>query len=368
MALPDNEKLNQKDELQILQDRISSGNMQLSPEEKQTQDASKITEQLAISRGDAPQVTPQIETPQIVTSQELLADKMQNQFGANNGNQAVNTDVSIQAERKPEYLGDYSKDVDLVKIAKNANVPLQNVFADYQRWGNDTGNPTDFLRIWTAAQKGDITKTPQEIEAEEKKLRDQERLEKFANFLNHLGAFVGAAGWGGSVQGLEAPKDLTARQQALRDKTEALRTAYNKSYFENYWKQRADETKQQNQDRLERRYDLAVRQQEWKELSDQKKFDYNMEKLKIEQDYKEGLISLKQKELAIKTLDSYTRQMNARTADYKAHNPKGYVVKQTKQTPFGTQTTTTEKTYGNGSSSDTLTETSGNDWSNYKIN
>jgi hypothetical protein len=257
MALPNNEKLNQKDELQILQDRISSGNMQLSPEEKQTQDASKITEQLAISRGDAPQVTPQIETPQI--------------------------------ERKPEYLGDYSKDVDLVKIAKNANVPLQNVFADYQRWGNDTGNPTDFLRIWTAAQKGDITKTPQEIEAEEKKLRGQERMEKFANFLTHLGNFVGAVGWGGSVQGLETPKELTARQQALRDKTEALRTAYNKSYFENYYKQRADEINQQ-------KLKLAQRQQDQRDAQQY----LNERRFELDEKIKNGTLDLKKLEYELK--------------------------------------------------------------------
>lgn len=256
---------------------------------------------------------------------------------------------SIPAETQPAktYLGDYANDKDLMGIAKKKNVPLQNVFLDYQQWGKDTGNHTDFLPMWVASQNTDITKTPEQIEKDKKKAERQEKWEKIGNFLSHLGNFVGAAGFGAPSQTLESAKELTARQQAMRDKTEALRTANNKSFFENYWKQRADERANANQDRLERRYDLAVRQQEWKELSDQNKFDYNMEKLKIEQDYKDNLISLREKELAIKKLDAYTRSRNASTSAARESRLAGGTETETnvsKQTPFGTEKTTTKKT------------------------
>lgn len=274
------------------------------------------------------------------------------------------------ATTKPEYLLDWNT-VGTLRDAYNklGGVLPHKIIKDRERWGIENNKPIDYTEIVDMIPQGhSINKTKEENEAEEKKLRGQERMEKFANFLKHLGNFVGTVGFGAPSQTLEHPKELTARQQAIRDKTEALRSAYNKSYFENYYKQRADDLKQQNQDRLERRYDLAVRQQEWKELSDQKKFDYNMEKLKIEQDYKDGLISLRQKELAVKQLNAYTSRMRANTANYNAHNPKDYVVEKEETTPFGKKKTTTKKTYRNSGSSNTSTQKSGNDWSQYKTN
>lgn len=279
--------------------------------------------------------------------------------------QALNPETKEEApaleQTKPTYLADYTTDTDLWGIAKRQNKPLQDVFNDYQKWGRETGNNTDFLPMWTAAQKGDVSKSPQEIEKEQKKLKARERMESFGNFLTHLGNFIGTTAFGAPSQTLEPAKELTARQQAMRDRTEALRTAYNKSFFENYWKQRSQERANANQDRLERKYNLAVRQQEWKELSDQKKFDYNIEKLKIEEDYKDGLISIKEKELAIKRLDAYTRSRNASTAasrEGRLANGTKTTVTKNENTPLGpkSSTTTTVKEFigrsGSSSSKD----------------
>lgn len=271
------------------------------------------------------------------------------------------TNATSVVQEKPvhAYLGDYANDRDFNAIAQRNNKSLMEVYADYQKWGNDTGNKTDFLPMWQSSQGKDITKTPQQIEEDEKKLKARERMESFGNFLAHLGNFIGTTAFGAPSQTLEPAKELTARQQAMRDRTEALRTAYNKSFFENYWKQRSEERANANQDRLERKYNLAVRQQEWKELSDQKKFDYNIEKLKIEEDYKDGLISLKEKELAIKRLDAYTRSRNASTAasrEGRLSNGTKTTVTKEENTPLGpkSSTTTTVKEFigRSGSSKD----------------
>lgn len=266
------------------------------------------------------------------------------------------------ATTKPQHLYDWDS-VDELTAYNDGKYSPEKLMLDQEKWARENNKPFNILNWFALSKDKDMSKSKTENEAEEKKRVGQERMEKFANFLKHLGNFVGTVGFGAPSQTLEHPKELTARQQALRDKTEALRSAYNKSYFENYWKQRIDDLKQQNQDRLERRYDLAVRQQEWKELSDQKKFDYNMENLKIEQDYKDGLISLRQKELAVKQLNAYTSRMRANTANYNAHNPKDYVVEKEETTPFGDTKSITRKTHVNSGGA---SSSSGKDWSQYK--
>ncbi len=151
------------------------------------------------------------------------------------------TNATSVVQEKPvhEYFGDYANDRDFNAIAQRNNKSLMDVYADYQKWGNDTGNKTDFLPMWLSSQGKDITKTPQQIEEEEKKMKNKERMEMFGNFLRHLGNFIGTTAFGAPSQTIEPAKELTARQQAMRDRTEALRTAYNNNFFEAYNKQRA---------------------------------------------------------------------------------------------------------------------------------
>ena len=304
-------------------------------------------------------VPPQPENNTVAAKAEAFDTVQQQNAGVAPGNQQA-VDITGQpgatagingtADATPQnttrnYLGDYSTaNVDLFDIAKKANVPVQDVFTDYQRWGRETGNPTDFLPMWFALQKGDISKTPEQIEEDKKKAERKERLERFGNFLSHLGNFVGAVGWGGSVQGLETPQELTKRQQMVRDKTEALRSAYNKSYLENYWKQRAEGLKQQNQDRLEKQYDLMVRKQDWKEKYDAGILDSKKEALRLKEDYNNKIISLREYEDGIKMLNAYTNKQRANIADFNAHKEK--VVEKSETTPFGKKTTTTRTSYG----------------------
>lgn len=188
------------------------------------------------------------------------------------------------ATTKPEYLLDWNT-VGTLRDAYNklGGVLPHKIIKDRERWGIENNKPIDYTEIVDMIPQGhSINKTKEENEAEEKKLRGQERIEKFANFLKHLGNFVGTVGFGAPSQTLEHPKELTARQQAIRDKTEALRSAYNKSYFENYYKQRAEEMNQQ-------KLKLAQRQQDQRDAQQY----LNERRFELDEKIKTGTLDLK---------------------------------------------------------------------------
>lgn len=322
---------------QMLQERINSGNMYGTP-------------------------GTQIPTK---TDQEKFFDAMQNRYGVNNGNQGAAPTVAevptvakvtdpTATGQKNVYLYDWASGMSMADAYKQGKHNRGDIMRDRERWGRENNSPVNVLEAMDMVPENhDPRKTYQENELEEKRRKREENWEKIGNFLSHLGNFVGAAGWGGSVQGLEHPKELTARQQALRDKTDALRSAYNKSYFENYYKQRADENNQQklklsqqNQDRLERQYDLMVRKQDWKEKYDAGILDSKKEALRLKEDYNNKIISLREYEDGIKMINALANKQRANTSNYNAHNPKDYVVEKEENTPFGKKKTTTRKTYG----------------------
>ena len=216
--------------------------------------------------------------------------------------------------------------------------------------------------MWTAAQNGDITKTPEQIEKEKKKAERQERWEQIGNVLSHLGNFVGAVGFGAPSQTIESAQELTKRQQDIRDRTEALRTAYNKNFFEAYSKQRAQdrqtELDAQNYEikkaKSEIEREKLKEQQRMTEIADfnahaNKEFrnaslELKSRALDIREAVANGQLSVAQGRLALSRLKEDRLAGGTETSSTV-----------TQETPFGKQTTTTTKTTRPAGSSRTST-------------
>lgn len=192
------------------------------------------------------------------------------------------------ATTKPQHLYDWDS-VDELTAYNDGKYSPEKLMLDQEKWARENNKPFNILNWFGLSKDKDMSKSKTENEAEEKKRVGQERMEKFANFLKHLGNFVGTVGFGAPSQTLEHPKELTARQQALRDKTEALRSAYNKSYFENYYKQRAEEMNQQ-------KLKLAQRQQDQRDAQQY----LNERRFELDEKIKNGTLDLKKLEYELK--------------------------------------------------------------------
>lgn len=308
-----------------------------------------------IAKRNAQQQETTVETPIVapaVTTEQIQNAATPKEAGILQRQADMQTELSPEkTQEKPAYLADYSNDTNLWEIAKRNNKPLQDVFTDYQKWGKETGNNTDFLTIWNVAQKGDVTKTPEQIEKDAKKAERQEKFEKIGNFLSHLGNFIGAAGFGAPSQTLEPAQQLTARQQAVREKTEALRRAYNDRFFEQMSKQRAIERQAEldkqngeiNRKKMELQEERLKDQQRRTEIADfnaqaNKEFrnaslDLKSRALDIKEAVSNGQLSVAQGRLALQRLKEGRLAGGTETSSTV-----------TKQTPFGKQTTTTTKT------------------------
>lgn len=344
-AQPTPAAIAQAEGAQMLQDRINTGNMQGTTGTQ--------------AQGTQAQGTQAPEK----TDQEKFFETMQNQFGTNNGHQGTapaETKVEDPAAttKKNSYLYDWASGMSMADAYKQGKHNRGDIMRDRERWGRENNNPVNILEATDMVPENhDPRKTYQENELEEKRRKRQENWEKIGNFLSHLGNFVGAAGWGGSVQGLEQPKELTARQKAIRDKTEALRTAYNKSYFENYYKQRAAE---QNAAQRQAQNELALE----KLKNQQRQLDINQFRAEMEAEYKKADTERKnemlniQSQLAQGRIDLYEAQkqlanIRARSGGYAPKQSKDKVVEKVEETPFGKKTTTTSTKYGTSSTKKT---------------
>lgn len=125
---------------------------------------------------------------------------------------------------------------------KEAKWNSAQMIADHARWEKSQGRTPDYMRYTSWAMNKDLSKNPMQDEADRKREKRNAMWEQVGYALMNLGNFVGSAAWGApSPEKAPDSVELTKRQQALRDKSDALRNAYNKNFFENYWKQRAQE-------------------------------------------------------------------------------------------------------------------------------
>lgn len=152
--------------------------------------------------------------------------------------------VSIQAGEAvtPEYLADWQGGTTFTDAIRKGDKSIAEYMTDYNKFAKATGGePLDIFEMMNAIQGRDVNKSVAQNEADEKKLARRERWQQFGNLLAHLGNFIGTAAFGAPSQTIESSTELTKRQQALRDKTLALRNTYNQNLLAQLWKDRADQ-------------------------------------------------------------------------------------------------------------------------------
>ena len=174
----------------------------------------------------------------------------------------VPTEEKPEVKDAPQYLTDWSKVGNVYEEAKKLNLPLAQVLQDYQRWGNETGNPTYWINAMF--QDADLSKSVADNEEAKKMQERKERWDKVNNFLMHLGNAIGnvASGNYGSVK-LEDPVQWTERQRLLKEKGLEQRRLNNQSLIQQMHKNWADarafKLKLQQQDRLDK--ETKIRQE-----------------------------------------------------------------------------------------------------------
>ena len=294
-----------------------------------------------------------------------------------NMTQALNPGTKVEAPaaadtpsvtEKPKYtpLYDWSSGLSMKDAYKQGKHDRDAIWMDREKWGRENDNPANFFEAMDMAPDDfDPKKTYTENVDDQKKAKAQERLERFSNFLSHLGNFIGAAAFGAPSQTLEPAQQLTARQQAVREKTEALRRAYNDRFFEQMSKQRAIERQEQldrqklivenrREDRKDKELQLRAEKNDAYNKYIESQAAKNDEQAAYWKAKYQALEEGKSYDVALKEARIAQARAAARRSNILADNAANGTETETtvtKKTPFGKQTTTTKKSTRPASSS-----------------
>lgn len=171
------------------------------------------------------------------------AEKAGGQVAVKDAAAQVDFDAANDAVRDPQTMKtdggvDWSKG--FLEGLRSSKMAVADGIVDYNRWATaNGGDKLDAFTMFPLLQRYDATKSVAENEADERKAKRKAKWEKIGNVLQHLGNFVGTA-MGAPSQSIEQAKELTARQQALEDKTKALRQAAGQNLLNVYYKDAAD--------------------------------------------------------------------------------------------------------------------------------
>ena len=132
---------------------------------------------------------------------------------------------------------------------KESGTPLNKIgeaINSYNEWATKNGkDPVDFASAFQEYHSYDPSKSVEQNEADEKKAKRTEDWEKFGNFLQHFGNFVGTLNGGTNVP-IETADNLTKRQQLLKDRTMAQRDSSWQRIYQTYKNKKDNELKQKS--------------------------------------------------------------------------------------------------------------------------
>lgn len=250
-------------------------------------------------------------------------------------------DVESGNAQPQQFEFNWDSGISFADVVRSSDRPKRAIIDDYVKWARATGNPINWYEINQVLGETNIDNNTHQDQVDEEKAARKAKFDALGTFFTHLGNAVGAAGWGGSVK-LEDPVKLSERQREIFEKTQALRRQRNKDMMEAYMKQyntdrqaRLDATKAENEkrklDRLDEDQRLRVRKQDWLEKYQAGILDDKAERRRIDEDYKRGMISLKERNNQIAELRALAAQMNAATSRMRENRQAG-----------GTVTTTTD--------------------------
>lgn len=156
--------------------------------------------------------------------------------------------ATVAPVAKRPYLYDYNVTSLSEAYNKGEHTP-RDIMLDRAKWGQENNNPLNWVEA-NYFQNVDLDKTKKDAEKEEKRKKWEDAFEHMGYGLISLGNFVGAALGGPAPSKTIEPMALTERQRKLREATRAQRQAYNKDFFSNYWKERAEERQRENAEAL----------------------------------------------------------------------------------------------------------------------
>jgi hypothetical protein len=156
--------------------------------------------------------------------------------------------VTVTPASKNKYLYDYNVTSLAEAYNKGEHTP-RDIMLDRAKWGQENNNPLNWVEA-NYFQNVDLDKTKKDAEKEEKRKKWEDAFEHMGYGLISLGNFVGAALGGPAPSKTIEPMALTDRQRKLREATRAQRQAYNKDFFANYWKDRAEERQRERDQAL----------------------------------------------------------------------------------------------------------------------
>ena len=236
----------------------------------------------------------------------------------------MNVGAGLKKPEKSKYRFGWDKEgatFGSVIRGEAKDVPIEQVLPDYLQYVQDNNLPEDYVSLFSTMRDRDISKSYAENEKNKKRQQMSDMWDGIGNVLISLGSFAGAAAGGPIPTNMKDPAELTDRQRALRDKTLAQRNAYNKDLFALMKQQKADEynrrkidLEERKQNRLDEQQRLYYRKQDWLEKYQQGLLDDKAERRRIDEEYKKGTISLKEKNTAIAEFNAFTRRMNANRA------------------------------------------------------
>lgn len=177
--------------------------------------------------------------------------------GTDKGQVTSETDGGKPVDQ-PQYLYDWGSGMSLADADKEGKHTPYEIMMDRYKWGQANNKPMNWLDA-SYFNERDMNKTKSETDKEEKDKKYEDFFEHLGYTLASLGNFIGATRGAPNPQNPLDSVALTERQRKRREQAQALRNAYNKQFFENYWKQMAEE-RQTRKEGLEER--KVARQEE----------------------------------------------------------------------------------------------------------
>jgi len=237
---------------------------------------------------------------------------------------------------------------------------VQQPAAQQQTTAAAKPQPMNYDAIIQALQKAYPVETPAEEKARKRRERSQAIVSAIGDGISALSNLYFTTQ--GSPNAYNASNALSpqfaARRDAMRKEREANKKAYWNAYTQLMKQKNADErdyrlqeyreqrlkAEAEKEERLRNRLELDQMKQEWQQKYQQGLLDDKAERRRIEEWYKAGLISLKQRDL-------YIRELNAETARFRAETAAAdKTVDRTQTDENGTKTIRTTTKLNRGSS------------------
>lgn len=194
-----------------------------------------------------------------------------------------------------------------------------------------SSSPSFSLDDWISEMEKDRPETEEEREERERRER---RTMFLSNVADVLGNMHRAYSHARDVKPMDLP-NMSDRSRARFDRLRQERESRRQAYLNNGYRLMTMDLNRDAESRRQEQQKLALRRQEWRELQAQNQFDLQKEKSRIEEEYKKGQLTLRERELALRELEVYNHVYGTSTQTRVQDGPRGRTVTTTTTTRNG---------------------------------